>query len=82
MNKKALTETDIRTKFITPAIQGEGGAKWELMTQLREEVYFAAGRAKIDGSQIANGSSSSADAGLNGSSVSGQNEPVELPERV
>ena len=29
MDKKALTETDIRTKFITPAIV----AKWDLMTQ-------------------------------------------------
>lgn len=28
MNKKALTETDIRTKFITPAIVGADGTKW------------------------------------------------------
>jgi type I site-specific restriction endonuclease len=35
MNKKELTETDIRTKFITPAIV----SKWDLMSQLREEVY-------------------------------------------
>jgi type I restriction enzyme R subunit len=37
VNKKELTETDIRTKFITPALVPPGG-KWDLMTQLREEV--------------------------------------------
>jgi type I restriction enzyme R subunit len=40
MNKKLLTEADIRTKFITPAIAGEQGEKWDVMTQVREEVYF------------------------------------------
>ena len=39
MNKKELTEADIRTKFITPALVSPGGT-WDLMTQLREEVYF------------------------------------------
>ncbi len=34
MNKKGLTEADIRSKFITPALTD--GAKWNLMTQLRE----------------------------------------------
>ncbi len=37
MNKKSLTETDIRSKFITPALCGAGGAGWDLMTQVREE---------------------------------------------
>jgi hypothetical protein len=32
MNKKELTETDIRTKFITPAIPGANGEKWNVMT--------------------------------------------------
>ena len=32
MNKKALTEADIRTKFITPALAGANGDKWDLMT--------------------------------------------------
>ncbi len=40
-DKKSLTETDIRTKFITPAIEQAG---WDLMTQVREEVYFTNGR--------------------------------------
>ena len=38
MIKKALTETDIRTKFITPAIVGRNGEKWDVMTQIREEA--------------------------------------------
>ena len=39
MNKKDLTEADIRTKFITPALVGAEGSKWNLMTQIREEAY-------------------------------------------
>lgn len=31
MNKKELTEADIRTKFITPAIVGANGDKWDVM---------------------------------------------------
>ena len=46
MNKKDLTETDIRTKFITPALVTPRG-KWDVMTQVREEVYFTRGRVKI-----------------------------------
>ncbi len=61
MNKKALTETDIRTKFITPAIQGEGGAKWDLMTQLREEVYFTAGRVIVRGKTVQRGKAKKVD---------------------
>ncbi|MHB8090621.1 MAG: hypothetical protein ACYDH8_03305 [Syntrophales bacterium] len=34
MNKKSLTEADIRTKFITPALAGADGNKWNVMTQL------------------------------------------------
>ncbi len=34
MNKKSLTEVDIRTKFITPALAGLDGMKWNVMTQL------------------------------------------------
>ena len=38
MNKQALTEADIRSKFITPALVGVSGEKWNLHTQIREEV--------------------------------------------
>ena len=48
MDKKQLTETDIRTKFITPALVGTSGAKWNVMTQLREEVFFTKGRVIVD----------------------------------
>lgn len=43
-SKKDLTEQDIRTKYITPAIKKAG---WDEMTQLREEVYFTKGRIEI-----------------------------------
>jgi len=36
MDKKQLSETDIRTKFITPAILGPSEKKWDLMTQIRD----------------------------------------------
>lgn len=41
MDKKSLTEQDIRTKFITPAILSSG---WNNHDQLREEVFFTDGR--------------------------------------
>lgn len=34
MNKKLLTEADIRTKYITPALVGDNGDKWNVMTQI------------------------------------------------
>jgi type I restriction enzyme R subunit len=44
MNKKELSEQDICTKFITPAIEGAG---WDKMKQLREQVSFTAGRILV-----------------------------------
>ena len=61
MNKKELTETDIRTKFITPAIVGENGQKWNCQTQLREEVYFTKGRVLVRGKQVKRGAAKKAD---------------------
>lgn len=55
MNKKTLTEADIRTKFITPALVGAGCDKWDLMTQLREEVYFTKGRVIVRGKTVKRG---------------------------
>jgi type I restriction enzyme R subunit len=54
MDKKSLTETDIRTKFITPAIAGPGG-KWNLMTQVREEYHFTKGRVVVRGKTVTRG---------------------------
>ena len=61
MNKKALTETDIRSKFITPALCGEGGVGWDLMTQIREEAYFTKGRVIVRGKVVQRGEAKKAD---------------------
>ena len=60
MNKKALTKADIRTKFITPHIIGAEGSKWNVMTQLREEVYFTKGRVIVRGKIVKRGAASKA----------------------
>lgn len=52
MNKKNMTEADIRTKYITPAIESAG---WNKMTQLREEYTFTAGRVIVRGKLMARG---------------------------
>ncbi|MFN3882770.1 MAG: EcoAI/FtnUII family type I restriction enzme subunit R [Nitrincola lacisaponensis] len=46
MDKKTLTERDICTKFINPALEQAG---WDLNTQVREEVSFTAGRIIVRG---------------------------------
>jgi type I restriction enzyme R subunit len=61
MNKKQLTETDIRTKFITPAIVGTDGRKWDVMAQVREEVYFTKGRVIVRGKSVRRGEAKKAD---------------------
>ena len=40
-SKKELTERDICTKYITPALVDSG---WDLQKQIREEVTFTDGR--------------------------------------
>lgn len=61
MSQQRLTETDVRSKFITPAVLGTDGAKWELHTQVREEVYFTKGRVIVRGKTVARGEASRAD---------------------
>ncbi len=61
MNKKTLTEADIRSKFITPALVGMDGSKWDLMTQIREEVYFTKGRVVVRGKTVKRGEAKKAD---------------------
>ena len=61
MNKKVLTETDIRTKFITPAIVGADGSKWDRMTQFLEEYYFTKGRVIVRGKSVTRGTAKKAD---------------------
>ncbi|RQW86668.1 MAG: restriction endonuclease, partial [Geobacter sp.] len=61
MNMKTLTETDIRTKFITPALVGADGNKWNVLTQLREEIYFTKGRVIVRGKTVKRGEAKKAD---------------------
>jgi hypothetical protein len=58
LNKKQLTETDIRTKFITPAIIS---SNWDLMTQIREEAFFTNGRVIVRGKTVRRGKAKKAD---------------------
>ena len=58
MDKRDLTETDIRTKFITPALRGAG---WDEMSQLREEVNFTDGRITVRGRLVSRGKRKRAD---------------------
>jgi len=46
MNKKQLTERDICTKFITPALEQAG---WDIATQVREEFSLTKGRVMVRG---------------------------------
>jgi type I restriction enzyme R subunit len=46
MDKKKLTERDICSKFINPALKKAG---WDLHSQVREEVSFTAGRIIVRG---------------------------------
>lgn len=57
-DKKQLTEQDIRTKYIVPAIKGAG---WDEITQIREEVYFTAGRIEVRGKTVKRGEAKKAD---------------------
>lgn len=58
MNKKDLTERDICTKFINPALQNAG---WNMRSQVREEVSFTDGRIIVQGKLYTRGKSKRAD---------------------
>ena len=58
MNKKQLSERDICTKFITPALRQAG---WDELTQLREEVSFTKGRIIVRGKMVRRGEAKRAD---------------------
>ena len=58
MDKKKLTETDIRTKFITPALVEAG---WDLHIQIREEVALTSGRILVKGQKHKRGPAKYAD---------------------
>ena len=58
IDKKSLSERDICTKFITPAIKKAG---WNTQTQLLEEVSFTDGKIYVRGKLTARGASKRAD---------------------
>lgn len=58
INKRSLTERDICTKFITPAVKKAG---WDEMTQIREEVSFTKGRIIVRGKMVSRGQGKRAD---------------------
>ena len=57
-DKKKLSERDICSKYITPAITGAG---WDLLTQIREEVTFTKGRVIVRGKLHTRGEQKRAD---------------------
>lgn len=58
MDKRALSERDICTKFITPALRQAG---WDEMLQIREEVSFTKGRIIVRGRLVTRGKAKRAD---------------------
>jgi type I restriction enzyme R subunit len=58
MDKKGLSERDICTKFITPALRQAG---WDEMLQIREEVGFTKGRLIVRGKMVSRGKAKRAD---------------------
>ena len=58
MNKKQLSERDICTKFIIPAVKKAG---WDEMSQIREEVSFTKGRIIVRGKLVSRGKPKRAD---------------------
>jgi type I restriction enzyme R subunit len=58
MDKKQLSERDICSKFITPAITAAG---WDPLLQIREEVSFTKGRIIVRGKLVSRGKGKRAD---------------------
>lgn len=57
-NKKDLSERDICTKYIAPALEKAG---WDMHKQVREEVYFTDGRIYVKGNLSVRGKAKKAD---------------------
>ncbi len=58
MHKPSLSERDMCTKFITPALRKAG---WDEMSQIREEVSFTKGRITVRGKMVSRGRGKRAD---------------------
>ncbi len=57
-DKKDLTEQEIRSRYITPAITGSG---WDIHTQVREELFLTDGRISVRGQEPIRGERKRAD---------------------
>jgi len=57
-SKKDLTERDIVTKYIIPALDKAG---WDIQKHIREEVYFTEGRIYVKGKKTKRGKAKKAD---------------------
>lgn len=57
-SKKELSERDICTQFILPALKKAG---WDIQTQIREEVSFTDGRIYVKGNKTTRGTRKRAD---------------------
>jgi len=58
LDLSTLSERDICTKYITPALENAG---WDVMSQIREEVTFTKGRVLVQGKVAKRGESKRAD---------------------
>ena len=58
MDKKSLSERDICTKFISPALVEAG---WDAISQIREEVTITKGRITVRGKLVSRGKAKRAD---------------------
>lgn len=58
MNKKSLSEQDICSKYILPAVTNAG---WDLKYQIREQVSFTAGKILVRGKTVSRGEQKRAD---------------------
>lgn len=58
VDKKSLSERDICSKYITPAVTAAG---WDLLSQIREEVSFTKGRIIVRGKLHTRGEQKRAD---------------------
>ncbi len=54
IDKKSLTERDICTKFINPALESAG---CDLLRQIREQYYFTDGQVLVQGKAVQRGPS-------------------------
>jgi type I restriction enzyme R subunit len=58
LNKKSLTERDICTKFVIPALVSAG---WDIQQQVREQHFFTDGQVLVKGKTVRRGTRKFAD---------------------